>query len=128
MKNPVKQFRLKNEYFTSVDDTKYMEFHNLAGEIIIKGNTFGTKDHPEFTKLRNRLCKLGYISIEIMWWNGDKVLKPFKLNELTFKKGEQFSCASAIGTQLYCFKKTRKKAKRLYNITKEKIPPDIKSK
>lgn len=105
MKNPVKQFRLKNEYFTSVDDTKYMEFHDLVGEITIKGNTFGTKDHPEFTKLRNRLCKLGYISIELMWCNGDKVLKPFKLNKLDFKKGEQFPCAVALGIRMFAAKK-----------------------
>ena len=108
MKNPVKQFRLKNEYFTSVDDNKYMEFHNLVGEIIIKGNTFGTKDHPEFTKLRNRLCKLGYISIELTWCNGDKVLKPFKLNKLDFKKGEQFPCAGALGTRMFAAKKLQK--------------------
>jgi hypothetical protein len=101
MKNPVKQFRLKNEYFTSVPDNKYMEFHNLVGEIIIKGNTFGTKDHPEFTKLRNRLCELGYISIEHSWINGDKVLVPFKLNKLDFEKGEQFPCASALGTRMF---------------------------
>ena len=104
MKPQLKQFRLKNEYFTSVDDNKYMEFHNLVGEIIIKGNTFGTKDHPEFTKLRNRLCKLGYISIEHLWINGDKVLVPFKLNKLDFKKGEQFPCAGALGTRIFATK------------------------
>ena len=78
-----------------------MELCNLVGEIIIKGSTIGTKDHPEFTKLRNRLCKLGYISIEHSWINGDKVLTPFKLNKLDFKKGEQFPCASALGTRIF---------------------------
>ena len=100
MKNPIKQFRLKREYFTSVDDNKYVELHDLVGEIIIKGESFGTKDHPEFTKLRNRLCKLGYISIQPSYCNGDRVLKPFKLNKLSFKKGEQFSCASALDIRL----------------------------
>lgn len=77
-----------------------MELYDLAGKIIVKGESFGTKDHPEFTKLRNRLCKLGYIQIESSYWNGDRVLKPFKLNDLTFKKGKQFSCASALGIKL----------------------------
>ena len=104
MKNQFKQFRLKNEYFTSVDDNKYMELCNLVGEIVIKGNTFGTKDHPEFTKLRDKLCKLGYISIEHSWINGDKVLTPFKLNKLDFNKGEQFPCASALGTRMFAAK------------------------
>jgi len=100
MKSLIKQFKLKREYFTSVPDNKYMELYDLVGKIIIKGVSYGTKDHPEFTKLRNRLCKLGYIQIESSCWNGDRVLKPFKLNELTFKKGEQFSCASALGIKL----------------------------
>ena len=100
MKSPVKQFRLKREYFTSVPDNKYMELADLFGKIIVKGESYGTKDHPEFTKLRNKLCKLGYISIETSYWNGDRVLKPFKLNELTLKKGEQFLCACALGIRL----------------------------
>jgi hypothetical protein len=104
MKSLIKQFRLKREYFTSVDDNKYVELYDLVGKIIIKGESFGTKDHPEFTKLRNRLCKLGYIQIESSYWNGDRVLKPFKLNELTFKKGEQFSCADALGIKLELLK------------------------
>jgi hypothetical protein len=104
MKNQLKQFRLKNEYFTSVDDNKYMELRDLFKRIIFKGKSFGTKDHPEFTKLRNRLCKLGYISIEHSWINGDKVLTPFKLNKLDFKKGEQFPCASALGTRIFVTK------------------------
>ena len=104
MKSLIKQFRLKREYFTSVDDNKYVELYDLVGKIIIKGESFGTKDHPEFTKLRNRLCKLGYIQIESSYWNGDRVLKPFKLNELTFKKGEQFSCAGALGIKFELLK------------------------
>jgi hypothetical protein len=77
-----------------------VELHDLFKRIIVKGESYGTKDHPEFTKLRNRLCKLGYIQIESSYWNGDRVLKPFKLNELTFKKGESFPCACALGIKL----------------------------
>lgn len=77
-----------------------MELHDLVGKIIVKGESYGTKDHPEFTKLRNKLCKLGYIQIESSYWNGDRVLKPFKLNELTFEKGESFLCAGALDIKL----------------------------
>jgi hypothetical protein len=104
MKNRLKQFRLKKEYFTSVDDNKYVELRDLFKRIIFKGESFGTKDHPEFTKLRNRLCKLGYISIEHSWINGDKVLTPFKLNKLDFEKGQQFPCAGALGTRMFVAK------------------------
>jgi len=100
MKKPIKQFRLKKEYFTSVEDNKYIELHDLFKRIIVKGDSYGTKDHPEFTKLRNKLGKLGYISIQPLYWNGDRVLKPFKLNQLSFEKGDQFSCADALGIKM----------------------------
>ena len=104
MKKPIKQFRLKKEYFTSVMDSKYIKLYDLDGEIIAEGDSFGTKDHPEFTKLRIKLGKLGYISIELLFWNGDRVLKPFKLNKLDFEKGEQFPCATALGTRMFAAK------------------------
>lgn len=104
MKKPIKQFRLKKEYFSSVNESKYIRLKNLDGEIIAEGDSFATKDHPEFTKLRSKLSKLGYISIEDLFWNGDKVLKPFKLNKLDFEKGEQFPCASALSTRMFAEK------------------------
>ena len=63
-----------------------------------KGNySMGSSiDHPEFTRLREQLGEQGYIKIERGWWNGDRVLKPFTLNGLKFKPGEQFSCAGAL--------------------------------
>lgn len=57
-----------------------------------------TDDHPEFKKLREQLGELGYISIYRQCWNGDRVEKPFTLNGLKFKKGDQFSCGSGMGT------------------------------
>ena len=85
MKNPQKQFKLKNEYFSSVQDVKYALLHDMSGKIVFQGNSLGLKDHPEFTKLRNRLSKMGYILMETSYWNGDIVLKPFKLNKLIVK-------------------------------------------
>ena len=53
-------------------------------------------DHPEFTKLREQLGKDGYITIERGWWNGDRVVKPFSINGVKFKKDGKFPCAAAI--------------------------------
>lgn len=73
---------------------------------ILKGNhkmiSISNKDHDEFTKLRNQLEELGYIKTERSWWNGDRVLKSFKLNEWTFKKGEKFCCAAAMRVSIDC--------------------------
>lgn len=104
MKNLIKQFKLKNEYFCSVEDVKYAIFRDISGKIVFQGNSIGTKDHPEFTKLRNQLSKMGYILMETSYSNGDIVLKPFKLNKINFKKGEQFPCASALGTRIFATK------------------------
>lgn len=59
-------------------------------------------DHPEFTKLREKLENHGYISIQRGWWNGDVVLKPFTLNSFKFKKGARFPCAAALGISIEC--------------------------
>lgn len=73
---------------------------------ILKGHdksvSISSKDHDEFTKLRNQLEELGYIKCERGWWNGDRVLKSFKLNEWTFKKGHKFCCASAMRNSIQC--------------------------
>jgi hypothetical protein len=58
--------------------------------------SIGNKDHPEFACLREQLEQDGYIQVQRGWWNGDCVLKPFKLNNVEFKKGEQFPCAAAM--------------------------------
>lgn len=58
-----------------------------------------SEDHPAFAELRERLDKEGYIEIQRSWSNGDRVLKPFYLNNMYFDVGEQFSCAAALGGQ-----------------------------
>lgn len=67
---------------------------------ILKGHhqmiSISNKDHDEFTQLRNQLESLGYIKTERGWWNGDRVLKPFMLNEHRFRKGHKFPCAAAL--------------------------------
>ena len=56
-----------------------------------------TQDHPAFAELRERLSKEGYIEIQRGWSNGDRVTKPFYLNNIYFDVGEQFCCAPALG-------------------------------
>ena len=73
---------------------------------------FGNKDHDEFTRLRNQLEQLGYIKTERNWWNGDCVLKSFKLNGWIIRKGSTFPCAAALGNSIYCANKFGRK--RLY--------------
>ena len=75
----------------------------LKGEDII--TSCYSQDHPMFTKLREQLEREGYINVERGWWNGDRVLKGFKLNEWTFRKGDQFSSASAMRNSISCARK-----------------------
>ena len=105
-------FTIDPEYLTGV--TIHNEWNTYtrngrvptAEELILiiqgKGNcsTTSSEDHPEFARLREQLGADGYISIQRSWWNGDEVLKPFKLNGRKFKVGAQFSSGSAMGTHL----------------------------
>ena len=67
---------------------------------VIKGHgqcsSTGSDDGPEFKALRNQLEAEGYIHCQRSWWNGDRVLKPFKLNGFRFSKDEQFACGAAL--------------------------------
>ncbi len=80
---------------------------------ILKGHhqmvSLSNKDHDEFTKLRNQLEELGYIETQRGWWNGDRVLKSFKLNGFILRKGHKFLSAGAMkGSISYARKKKRK--------------------
>ena len=108
----MREFFIPEEYLTDVpnnhikykyDTTKELTHEQLL-DILVNGNIqyriYGTKDHPEFTELRELLEKEGYIKVERSWSNGDRVLKSFKLNEKMFKKSQQFPCAAALKWQL----------------------------
>ncbi len=80
---------------------------------ILKGHhqmvSLSNKDHDEFTKLRNQLEELGYIETQRGWWNGDRVVKSFKLNGFILRKGHKFLSAGAMkGSISYARKKKRK--------------------
>ena len=103
----LKQFTIDEDFICYVEDRVEHDFikdrNNPTPEELIKVLkgyqkiiSFGNKDHPEFTKLRNKLEELGYIECQRSWINGDVVLKPFKLNEWTFRKGHKFACADAL--------------------------------
>jgi hypothetical protein len=108
----MREFFIPEEYLTDVsnnhikykyDTTKELTHEQLV-DILVNGNiqyrSFGTKDHPEFTKLRDELKSLGYINVCTYSSNGDSVLKPFKLNGKRFKKNETFYCACALKSHL----------------------------
>lgn len=67
----------------------------LAGEG--KCSITSHEDHPEFARLRNELESLGYIHTCRNSWNGDMVLKSFKLNGYIARKNHRFVCATAMG-------------------------------
>lgn len=61
-------------------------------------NSFvSSQDHPAFAELREHLAQKGFIEIERGWINGDRVKKPFYLNNMYFDTGDKFSCAAALG-------------------------------
>lgn len=109
----LKQFTIDEQYICDVTVRTEHDFikdrNNPTHDDIIKilkgydkSYSISSKDHDEFTKLRDRLEELGYIETQRGWWNGDRVLKGFKLNEWTFKKGEKFCCASAMKSSISC--------------------------
>ncbi len=88
------EYFIDDDYLTSVS----VAYSWLSGHGK-KCSTFSSTDHPSFTALREHLGAKGYIEIERRWWNGDRVLKSFKLNTYDFMKGDQFSSASAMGVK-----------------------------
>jgi hypothetical protein len=99
---------IRNEY-DFIEDRSNTTHEDLIK--ILKGHdksySISNKDHDEFTKLRNQLESLGYIKIQQGWWNGDRVVKSFKLNGWTFRKGHKFPCAAAMRVSIDCAKKYR---------------------
>ena len=113
----LKTFSIDECYLTDVYVTQERDLikdrQNLTNEDLIKimkGQdkflvSTSTKDHDEFTKLRNLLEEQGYIKTERNWWNGDQVLKPFKLNEWIFRRDQRFPCAASIKNSIMCARK-----------------------
>ena len=122
---PLKQFTIDEQYITDVtvrqEGSMFGDRTNLTNDEllkVLKGEerwvTTTSKDHDEFTRLRNQLEELGYIKTERGWWNGDRVLKAFKLNEWTFRKGDKFASAAAIKNSIVCARKFGWKSISIY--------------
>ena len=112
----LKQFIIDESYITDVSVRIEHDFikdrNNLTNDDLIKilkgydvSVSVSSKDHDEFTKLRNLLEKLGYIETQRSWWNGDRVIKSFKLNGWCFRKGHRFPCAGAMKNSINCARK-----------------------
>jgi len=116
----LRQFFIDEQYITDVTVRTEHDFikdrNNPTHDDIIKilkgydkGLSISHKDHDEFTKLRNQLEELGYIETQRSWWNGDRVLKSFRLNEFIFRKGHKFCCASAMKGSIAFARKYKRK-------------------
>lgn len=110
----MREFTIDEAYLTDVIvrtetcrqiNNKYDLVKAMKDPIVMSSTS--NKDHDEFTKLREYLGENGYVRIERGWWNGDTVLKSFKLNGWTFRKGRRFCCAAALGTSIRCARKFR---------------------
>lgn len=95
-------FMIKEEYLTSCNEA-FTWIPPTGGAS--SGTIAHHVDHPAFAALRKRLGALGYIKIENGWVNGDRVTKPFCLNEVYFGVGDKFVCASAMSGHLNFRKK-----------------------
>ena len=109
----LKHFTIDDAYITSVtireEWSMYEGKDNLTHEELIKVLTGKDKcssttsiDHPEFTKLRDQLEQLGYITTQRLSCNGHRVLKSFKLNGWTFRKNHKFPSSAAMSTSIAC--------------------------
>lgn len=108
----MREFTISEEYLCLIqekntrykyDTTKELTHEQLV-DILVNGNELYSTtwhiDHHKFTELRFLLEDLGYIKVERLWKNGDRVLKSFKLNGKVFKKNEVFPCAAAMSMRL----------------------------
>ena len=123
----LREFYIDEAYLCSVTTYKEWSIYTQDGreptpeELIkvMKGegkcSIMGHEDHPEFTKLREELGRLGYIDIERGWINGDTVRKSFKLNGYIARKGLKFTCATAMGCHFSFLRKFPKYDKGYLN-------------
>lgn len=93
-----KRFVLKNDTIIEIDKnyvfTEDDTWNALLGN---RGYSITSlEDTAEFSILRNKLGLEGFIFIETSYHNGDRVLKPFYLNDKLFKTNDIFYCSSAL--------------------------------
>ena len=112
----LRQFVIDEQYITDVTVRQEYDLvkdrNNPTNQELIKilkghdkSVSISSKDHDEFTKLRDQLEELGYITTWRNCWNGDRIIKSFKLNEWTMRKGHKFPCAAALRVSIDCARK-----------------------
>lgn len=104
----MKEFTIAEEFMTSVATRETWNTYTRGGReptpaellLLLEGkgvySMTGTADHPEFAKLRDKLEAGKFIRTCRNSWNGDYVIKSFKLNDRIFKANDRFLCGSAI--------------------------------
>lgn len=95
----IPEFKIDLEHCTDVPVMLSYKKHKQVNTTIEEApwcGSYSTVDHPSFAALRKHLKACGLIYMEESWINGDRVLKPFKLNDILFNEGDQFVCASAM--------------------------------
>ena len=95
-------YSIKEEYLTSCNEAFTWITPTGSGP---SGTISKSVDHPAFAALREHLDARGYITIQTGWVNGDRVIKPFCLNEVYFGVGDKFVCASAMSGHIKYRKK-----------------------
>lgn len=89
-------FILPEEYFSNIE----IGYSWIPAGCTDKWSDIMSVDHPGFDRLRTWLSDNGYIDKVTKCWNSDTVIKRFVLNNHTFKPGDRFLCAAAIGNQI----------------------------
>ncbi|CAB4143778.1 hypothetical protein UFOVP447_235 [uncultured Caudovirales phage] len=95
-------YTIKDEYLVSLNEAFSWISPTGHGP---NGTVAHSVDHPAFAALRKHLDARGFIKIETGWVNGDRVTKPFYLNEVYFDVGDKFVCSSAMAGHLKFRKK-----------------------
>jgi hypothetical protein len=95
-------FIIKEEYLTTCNEAFTWISPTGSGP---SGTIAKAVDHPAFAALRQHLNTHGYIEMQTGWVNGDRVRKPFCLNEVYFAVGDKFVSASAMAGHLKFRKK-----------------------
>lgn len=121
----LRNFEIDPQYLTDIQEVNVLDLvkdrNNPTPDeiiLILRGSdtirSIHTIDHPEFTKLRNKLEELRYIKTQRGWWNGDTVIKSFKLNGWILRKYFKFPCAAALGITIK-FAENSKRGKTCIN-------------
>ena len=88
---------IKEEYLTSLNEAFTWISPTGHGP---SGTISKSVDHPAFAALRKHLDQRGFIEMQAGWVNGDRVIKPFCLNEVYFGVGDKFVSAPAMAGHL----------------------------